>query len=280
MAIIVPEVYSEVLAEKINGQVKIAQFALELQGLDEFAEEGDKVSFPRWSALSDAEDLTKGNAITAEQLAQTKVTKTVKHKAKGVTIYDIDAKTGKGNFLENAVGQQARIFAKALDDELVKDIDANATLKTTSATADTILEEDLINGFNLFGDDQDNETFAGIVINSKLLPYFYGMNGFTSKDKTYVADGNGVIVNGVIGYYRGTIPVILSDVNTYDSSKNECKTYIIKNGALGKKSKTGGVNIEVERDASKKATNVYADDMFVCGLIDTEGVSIIRFTIA
>lgn len=280
MAIIVPEVYSEVLQEKVKGQVKIAQFALELQGLDEFAEEGDKVSFPRWTALSDAQDLALGDAITAERMAQTKVTKEVKHKAKGVTIFDREAKTGKGNFLENAVSQQARIFAKALDDELVKDIDANATLKTTSATADTIMEEDLMNGFNLFGDDQDNETFAGIVINSKLLPSFYNMVGFTSKDKTYVADGNGVIVNGVIGYYRGTIPVILSDVNTYDSSKNECKTYIIKNGALGKKSKTNGVNIEVERDASKKATNVYADDMFVVGLIDTEGVSIIRNTIA
>ena len=280
MAIIVPEVYSEVLQEKVKGQVKIAQFALELEGLNEFAEEGDKVSFPRWSALSDAEDLVKGNAINAEELAQSKVTKEVKHKAKGVTIFDIDAKTGKGNFLENAVGQQARIFAKALDDELVKDIDANATLKTTSGTADMILEEDLINGFNLFGDDQDNESFAGIVINSKLLPSFYGMSGFTSKDKTYVADGNGIITNGVIGYYRGTIPVILSDVNTYDSSKNECKTYIIKKGVLGKKSKTGGVNIEVERDASKKATNVYADNMFVCGLIDTEGVAIIRYTIA
>ena len=280
MAIIVPEVYSEVLKEKINGQVKIAQFALELEGLNEFAEEGDKVSFPRWTALSDAEDLVKGDAINVEELAQSKVTKEVKHKAKGVTIFDIDAKTGKGNFLENAVGQQARIFAKALDDELVKDIDANATLKTTSGTANIILEEELINGFNLFGDDQDNETFAGIVINSKLLPSFYGMSGFTSKDKTYVADGNGIITNGVIGYYRGTIPVILSDVNTYDSSKNECKTYIIKKGVLGKKSKTGGVNIEVERDASKKATNVYADNMFVTGLIDTEGVAIIRYTIA
>ena len=280
MAIIVPEVYSEVLKEKINGQVKIAQFALELEGLNEFAEEGDKVSFPRWTALSDAEDLVKGDAINVEELAQSKVTKEVKHKAKGVTIFDIDAKTGKGNFLENAVEQQARIFAKALDDELVKDIDANATLKTTSAIANKIMEEDLINGFNLFGDDQDNETFAGIVINSKLLTDFYGMSGFTSKDKTYVADGNGIITNGVVGYYRGTIPVILSDVNTYDSSKNECKTYIIKKGVLGKKSKTGGVNIEVERDASKKATNVYADNMFVTGLIDTEGVAIIRYTIA
>ena len=280
MAIIVPEVYSEVLQEKMNGTVKIAQFALELQGLDEFAEEGDKVSFPRWSALSDAEDLTKGSAITAEQLAQTKVTKTVKHKAKGVTIYDIDAKTGKGNFLENAVEQQARVFAKAYDDELVKDIDANATLKSATANATAITEAELITALNKFGDDQDNETFAGIVINSKLLPSFYNMAGFTSKDKTYVADGNGVIVNGVIGYYRATIPVVLSDVNTYDSTKNECKTYIIKNGALGKKSKTNGTNIEVERDASKKATNVYADDMFVVGLIDTEGVVIARKTIA
>ena len=267
MAIIIPEVFSEVLAEKVKGQVKISQFAVELQGLSEFAEEGDKVSFPRWSALSDAEDLVKGDAITAEQLAQTKVTKEVKHKAKGVTIFDIDAKEGKGNFLENAVLQQARIFAKAYDDELVKDIDANATLKLATDSNAEITENELIKGFNLFGDAQDNDSFASIVINSRLLPSFYGMQGFTSKDKTYSADGNGVIVNGVVGYYRGTIPVVLSDVNTYDSAKNECKTYIIKKGALGKKSKTNGTNIEVERDASKKATNVYADDMFVVGLI-------------
>lgn len=280
MAIIIPEVFSEVLAEKVKGQVKISQFAVELQGLSEFAEEGDKVSFPRWSALSDAEDLVKGDAITAEQLAQTKVTKEVKHKAKGVTIFDIDAKEGKGNFLENAVLQQARIFAKAYDDELVKDIDANATLKLATDSNAEITENELIKGFNLFGDAQDNDSFASIVINSRLLPSFYGMQGFVSKDKTYVADGNGVIVNGVVGYYRGTIPVVLSDVNTYDSAKNECKTYIIKKGALGKKSKTNGTNIEVERDASKKATNVYADDMFVCGLIDTEGVAILRMTIA
>lgn len=280
MAIIIPEVFSEVLAEKVKGQVKISQFAVELQGLSEFAEEGDKVSFPRWSALSDAEDLVKGDAITAEQLAQTKVTKEVKHKAKGVTIFDIDAKEGKGNFLENAVLQQARIFAKAYDDELVKDIDANATLKLATDSNAEITENELIKGFNLFGDAQDNDSFASIVINSRLLPSFYGMQGFTSKDKTYSADGNGVIVNGVVGYYRGTIPVVLSDVNTYDSAKNECKTYIIKKGALGKKSKTNGTNIEVERDASKKATNVYADDMFVCGLIDTEGVAILRMTIA
>lgn len=280
MAIIIPEVYSEVLAEKVKGQVKISQFAVELEGLSEFTQEGDKVSFPQWSALSDAEDLVKGNAITTEELAQTKVTKEVKHKSKGVTIFDIDAKTGKGNFLENAVLQQARIFAKAYDDELVKDIDANATLKYSTSGSDLIYEEDLIQGFNLFGDDQDNDSFASIVINSRLLPSFYGMQGFVSKDKTYVKDGNGVIVNGVIGFYRGTIPVVLSDVNTYDSTKNECKTYIIKKGALGKKSKTGGTNIEVERDASHKATNVYADDMFVTGLIDTEGVAILRLTIA
>lgn len=280
MAIIIPEVYSEVLAEKVKGQVKISQFAVELEGLSEFTQEGDKVSFPQWSALSDAEDLVKGNAINTEELAQTKVTKEVKHKSKGVTIFDIDAKTGKGNFLENAVLQQARIFAKAYDDELVKDIDANATLKLATDSNAEITENELIKGFNLFGDAQDNDSFDAIVINSRLLPSFYGMQGFVSKDKTYSADGNGIITNGVIGFYRGTIPVVLSDVNTYDSTKNECKTYIIKKGALGKKSKTNGTNIEVERDASKKATNVYADDMFVCGLIDTEGVAILRMSIA
>lgn len=280
MAIIIPEVYSNVLREKVKGQVKISQFAVELESLSEFAEEGDKVSFPQWTAIGDTEDLLKGNAITTEELSQTKVSKEVKHKAKGVTIYDIDAREGKGNFIENAVLQQARIFAKAYDDELVKDIDANATLKLATDSNVEITENELIKGFNLFGDAQDNDSFASIVINSRLLPSFYNMQGFVSKDKTYVADGNGIITNGVIGYYRGTIPVVLSDVNTYDSSKNECKTYIIKKGSLGKKSKTNGTNIEVERDASKKCNNVYADDMFVVGLIDVEGVAILRMTIA
>lgn len=278
MSIIVPEIYSQLVTEKVRGNIKISALATDLGELDQFAQEGDSVTFPQFSALSDAELLTKGVAITTEELKQTSTKKNVKWFGKGVEIYDIDALTGKGNFMENAVSQQGRIFARALDDEMVKDIDANAILKKSVASASALTEAELQSSLQLFGDDQDNSTFGGIVINSLLLPSFYAMDGFVSSTKTYSKDGNGEIVNGIVGHFRGSIPVILSDVNTFDTVKNECKTYIIKKGALGRKDKRG-ILIEVERVASKKKNDVFADVMFTCGLIQKDGVVVVRKTI-
>lgn len=278
MAIIVPEIYSQMLTEKVKGNIKISALATDLGELDQFATEGDSITFPQFTALTDAELLTKGVAIKTEELKQTSTKKNVKWFGKGVEIYDIDALTGKGNFMENAVSQQARIFSRALDNEMVADIDANAILKKSVASASALTETELQSSLQLFGDDQDNSTFAGIVINSLLLPSFYNMDGFINSNVTYSKEGNGEITNGIIGYYRGSIPVILSDVNTYDTVTNECKTYIIKKGSLGRKDKRG-VLIEVERVASKKKNDVFADIMLCVGLIQKDGVVIVRKTI-
>ncbi len=278
MSIIVPEIYSQMLTERVKGNIKISALAVDLGELDQFATEGDSITFPQFSALSDAELLTRGASISTEELKQTSTKKNVKHYGKGVTILDIDALTGKGNFMENAVSQQARIFSRALDNEMVNDIDTNAILKKSVASATAITEGELQASLQLFGDDQDNDTFSAIIINSLLLPSFYAMDGFVNSTKTYAKDGNGQIENGCIGFYRGSIPVILSDVNTYDTVANECKTYIVKKGSLGRKDKRG-VLVEVERDASKKCNNVFADEMFAVGLIQKDGVVIVRKTI-
>ncbi|MFR4583627.1 hypothetical protein [Clostridium cadaveris] len=277
--IIIPEIYSQLLTEKVKGIVRIANMAQDLGGLDNFAEEGDSVTFPMFKALSDAELLARGGAISTEELKQTSTKKEVKHYAKGVSILDIDALEGRGDFMQNAIEQQARIFAKARDKEMVGDIDKNAILKSATASATAITESELQGALQKFGDEQDNDTFAGIVINSLLLPSFYAMTGFVDGTKTYAKEGNGEIMNGVVGFYRGGIPVILSDSNTYDSVKSECKSYIIKKGALGIKDKRGLLP-EVERVASKKQNNVFADEMFACGLIQKDGVCIVRKTIA
>ena len=131
----------------------------------------------------------------------------------------------------------------------------------------------------MWGDDQDDSTFDAIVINSKLLPSFYTMDGFVNSTKTYTQNGNGSIVNGVVGFYR-TIPVVLSNVGTYDSTANECKSYILKKGAIGKKDKKQGVEIELDRVVKNKRTDVYADELFVIGLIQKDGACIVRKTIA
>lgn len=275
--IIVPDVYSQMTTEKVKGKIRISNMAVTLGELS--GNVGDTVKFPMFKALSDAELMTKGSAITTEELSQTSTSKKIMQYGKGVKVYDIDDLTALGQFIDNAQEQQARIFAKALDNEMVKDVDANVILKKATTQADSILEAELIDAFQLFGDEQDNDEFAGIVVNSKLVPSFYAMDGFVSTSKTYATNGNGKIENGVIGYFRGSIPVVVADTNTYDSTLKECKSYIIKNGALGIMPKRG-LNVEESRDASTKSTNVYADMIFACGLIQLDGVAVVRKTIA
>lgn len=279
MAIIIPEIYTSMLTEKIAGKVRISTYATDLGVLGDFSQEGDSITFPQFSALSEAELLERGAEISTEELKQTSSKKSVVHYAKGVSILDVDALEGKGNFVENAINQQAELFARSRDKVCVADIDANAILKSATVSATAITETELINALNLWGDDQDDESFDAIVINSRLLPSFYAMDGFVNSTKTYVQDSNGVIKNGVVGFYR-TIPVVLSNVGTYDSVKSECKSYILKKGALGKKDKKNGVEVELERKASFKRTDIFADEMFVIGLIDKSGVCIVRKTIA
>lgn len=276
MAVIVPEVYANMVTEKVKGRIKISALAENIGVLQGGV--GDTVTFPMFKALSDAELMQKGTQITPEELSQESSSKTIMQFGKGVKVYDIEDLTALGRMLDNGAEQQARIFARALDNEMVKDIDANAILKSQSQ-ARVITEEDLNDAFLLFGDEQDNDDFAGIVVNSLLAPSFYRMNGFVKNDMTYAKEGNGIIKNGVIGYFRGTIPVILSDVNTYDGTLNECKSYIIKKGALGVMPKRN-ILIEEQRDASTKSTDLYADYIFACGLIQKDGVVVVRATIS
>ncbi|MBW6410963.1 hypothetical protein [Clostridium weizhouense] len=277
--IIVPEVYAGMVTEKVKGLVKISNYAKDLGELDNFAQEGDSITFPQFCALGEAEILERGGKIKVEELRQNSTKKTIKHYSKGVLVYDIDALTGKGNFLENAVMQQARIFARARDKETVADILANTVNKFATANADAITEKELHGAFALWGDEQDTDSFDAIIVNSRLLPSFYDMKGFVSTDVTYSKNNNGIIRNGVVGLFRG-VPVVLSDVGTYDTTKNECITFILKKGALGFKDKKDGIDIELKREGEDKATKVLADEIFIIGLIQKDGVTVVRKTIA
>lgn len=274
--VIIPAVYSGVVQEKIKGIVKISQLADELGFLEGNA--GDTVTFPVFKSISDAVLMAKGDAITPEMLNQDSTSKKISQYGKAVRVLDIDSLTALGNFVDNASKQQATTFARALDLELVKDIDATCLLKSATAQAKSLTEDDLINGFQMFGDDQNNEDMAGIVVNSLLAPSFYKMDGFVKADITYSVVGNGAIWNGCIGYYRGTIPVILSDVGTFDTVKSEVKSYIIKKNSLAIMPKRN-VNIELEREAKLKATDVVGDYIFATGLIDRTGCVILRKSI-
>jgi len=271
MALIKKEVYSQLIREKIQQRVKILQLAKELENLDEFKEVGETVIFPKWKYIGDASELPLKGKITPVELDQTFDTAEVTHIAKGVKIYDRENKTAIGNQIEEGAEQLAIAIARKLDEDLINELNASAVLKFPVANEKSITADEL------FGDDQDRDNFSegGIVINSLLMKDFYKMDEFVSTQNTLTTDNNGILRNGMFGYFLG-IPVYVADKGTFIDG--ECVTYILQNGALGYKTKKN-IDIEEQRIADEKATAIYADMMYAVKLIDDSKAIVLRKTI-
>ncbi|WP_142690375.1 hypothetical protein [Clostridium tertium] len=279
MAFIKPEIYAPIVTEKFKGKVRISNLADDLGLLS--GSVGETVSFPMFNKIGNAKEMVKGEGIDEEELTQVENKATIKQvSAPGVVVYDIENLTALGNQLDNGASQQGTVIARKVDSDLIAECD-KTTLKVATASATEVTANELNQGLMMFGDEQDTEEIGGIIINSMVSGSFYRMIEFTDAGKTYNGvNGNGIVKNGVIGYFRG-IPVILSDKDTLDSTKSECKTYIIKKHALGKMFKSEKVcDVEFERQAKYKRTAIYTDSVYAVKLLDQEGVVLLRKTIA
>lgn len=274
--LVIPEVFGKMTRENFKGKVKVANLAVDLGELPQFSEVGNTITFPKFKLIGDVEEVKKGTPISTEDLQQTSSQATIKQIGKGVKVYDIDDLTAFGNHVDEASRQEGMVFARKLDSDLITEA-LTSPLKSACANAKAITADEINKGLLLFADEQDTDEMAGIVVHSLVASSFYNMNEFVTA-RTDTMDGNGIVRNGCIGFFRG-IPVFMSDKDTYDSVKGECVSLIIKKGALGYKEKRG-INIEVERDASLKCNNVYGDYIYAVKLINDAGVVVLRKTIA
>ncbi|MGU9539171.1 hypothetical protein ACQX0N_09345 [Clostridium tepidum] len=269
--LIIPSVYGTMAREKMKGRIKVAQLATPLD-LPDFKQVGETVIFPKFKRVSDAEDVKKGTGITVEELGQDSSTAKVMHKGKAIRVYDYTDKTAMGNFIEEANTQHAQLFARVLDKELIKEA-LKTPLKTAVAVDKKITAVELNSALGMFGDEQDTEDMAGIIIHSLLISSMLNMAEFVDA-KTYNMDANGIQRNGLLGYFRG-IPVFVSDTAI---DNNECATLIIKKNSLSYMLKKD-FDIEEEREAKLKATDLVADMMFAVKQTDDEGIVVLRKTI-
>lgn len=277
MALIKPEVYAPLVREKFEGKIKIGKMAVDL-GFLKNTTVGETVTFPKWKLLSDAEDVVKGTAIGTESLDQDSSTATIKMVApKGTIIYDMDNLTMLGNAVNEAADQHGKLIARKLDEDLIAEA-LTSPLKSATASANAITGAEVMTALTLYGDERDVEDFAGIVINSLLLPSFIAMDEFTSVEKTYNANGNGIVSGGLVGYFLG-IPVVMTDKGTYDATAQECITFIIKKNALGYMTKRD-INTEEKREAEYKRTVLFSDMIYAVKLLADDGVVVVRKTIA
>lgn len=279
MAIIVPEIFADAVNSALPVSLRVGRVATDFtEMVPEITSIGDTVHFPTFNRIGAAEEMTTGKDLTPDRVNMTDSTATVKQCGKAVTVYDSEALSIKGAVLDNMATQIAEVMAEIVEKDLIAEMDTNAVYKSPVAAADKITSDEIQEGMKLFKDKRDSSSFAGILINSRLVPSFMSMPEFVDSTKTFQQNGNGVIEDGVLGFYY-QIPVIVTDVNTYDDTASECKTYIVKKNALGKIVKRD-INVEEQRQILGKKTDIAADTLYAVKLIDSKGVVICRKTVS
>lgn len=267
--LIVPEVYSGLVREKIAGKVIVSQFAETDTTL--VGQPGETLVFPQWTFIGVAADHTPGTKMDTTKLKQKEAKTTIKMvAAPGIEIEDSDNLVAWGNQMNEGVAQQAISMALKLDDDC---IDALLTAPVTSALANdgAVTFDELVEAETLFGDDFNVEDVDAIIIHSCYKKSFINMNGFVNKDMTYVNGDAGIQRNNCIGSFMG-VPVVVTD-RLVRSGKHPI--IILKKGALKIISKEAPF-VETARDASLRSTKVYCSDFYAVALMKEDAVVVLK----
>ena len=265
--VIVPEVYAQLVREKIAGKCKVAQFMVTLGDLH--GKVGETLTMPKWGYIGDAVDWDINTAMDKTQMKQTSTTATIKAvQAPAVEVSDYDNEVELGNAIEEASNQQALGVARKYDTDAIA-CALESPLKYQLATKNEITQTELIAMLGLYGDDRDSADFDAIVIHSSFAPSFYLMDMFVKRDLTMTADGNGIAVNGCIGTFLN-IPVVLSD-RCYDATNQEGFVLMMKKGAISIIPKEEPF-AETARDASIRKTTIYLSQFYAMALTDDEAI--------
>lgn len=279
MAIVVPVVFADAVNEKMGVALKFANLADDVtDSVSEITECGDTINFAKYDRVAQIGEITKGTAITPKEVSMTENKAIVKQTGGAIRVYDRDEVQIKGRTMDNMAAQLADGMAKDLDDALSAVALAKAVKKSPQANATSVTADEIWTALDLFSDDRDTDRFKGMAINSRLLSSFMKMDEFTSVEKTYQADGNGLVKNGLVGYFAG-IPVYLTNNGTYDSSKSETITYIVQKGALGYVNQKD-VTVEIEREAKLFANDIVTNRLYAVNVLDSDGIVILRKTVA
>ncbi len=278
--LVIPELFSEAVNAKMEVSLRVGRLATDMTDLAEDIRTcGDTIHFPTFDRISDAATVVKGTPLVPEEVNMSDSIAKIKQVGKSVRIYDKDSIQVKGAMKDRMAEQMGEVMAKDVDKNLVDEMDTSAVYKVPTSMAESITKLEIEAAFDCFGDDVDSANFAGILINHRLRSTFVSMDEFTSISKTYAKDGNGVVEDGVVGYWLGVIPVIICDNNTYDTTAKECKTYLVRKNALGVIWQKE-VTIEEEREGKLLATDLIASDLYAVKLMDTKGCVVLRKTVA
>lgn len=226
--------------------------ALRFNGLAKFTNElagrpGDELSMPVFAYVGDAADVAEGEPIPVEALSQSKKLAKVKKAAKAVGVTDEELTAGM-DILDETEKQLLASVASKIDGDCftaLETVASNMTVTLTNPLNSTGVSEALVK----FGEEIDED---------KVLFVTPAQAHELRTEIVALPAGTPILYTGVIGMLMGCQVVI--------SGRLPAKTnYIVKPEAVRVETKKK-VEIELDRVALEKKTNVIADSHYVAFL--------------
>lgn len=284
--LIVPEVWADTVGPKVLGN----SVMLPLSTTDDtlVGQPGDKIIFPKFNYIGDAEDIAETDSIVPTKLGMTDSEATIKEAAKGVEITDKAVLTAIGSPLSETQRQLALSLARKLD----SDIRSAAEEVTTAEQAGTdhrgvarpgstpLIATASTEKFSwglftaaiaLFGDEYDPADLAAVVLHSQQHIALMDDPNFQSVDKF---GSDAVIMRGQVGRI-GSVPILVSDRATAGGGAGTYKGLIIRRGALSVNYKRRPI-VETDRDILARSTVVTTNVHYGVKRVNDRGVIIIE----
>ena len=272
MALIIPQVFADCLNSELGKRLIISKLAKDYSDDVDITTCGDTVHFPVFDRITGAKVLEDGGSAVFENISMTDNTAKVEQHYAGVFIADKASIQIKGSAKTQLVEQLADAMAISLDENLAKSIIDSAAYKVDVDALGNFSAAKFDAALEVFGDQQQISSFAGIAVNSKLYSSVAKWDEFVSAVKTYNVAGNGIVEDtGLVGYYRG-IPFYLTDCGTSDETN--AYAFFIKKGALGVVWQKVP-SVEEHRNLAKIGTDILTYDLVAAKLLHTNGVSVV-----
>ncbi|MGD6877839.1 N4-gp56 family major capsid protein [Bacillus infantis] len=260
-----PEVMGDMIAAKIDAQLKLTPYAkvdTTLVGVP-----GDTKTVPSWDFIGSAEDVEEGGEIGTDKLTASSTTFTIKKAMKSVGITQESVNSGLGNPIGQAETQLAKSVAVKVDNDV---LDAVYTGTNVHNAAAAIGYAGIVDANAKFADEEDGVDKV-MFINPAQEATLLKDSDFLSADK-FTA---GVAVNGAIGKIAGAWVKKSKKVKLIKFEKNASGTIEIVADSVTETSTKKHIatiqpNCQAVLAVGDKVNDVSSAPYYLCPIIKTE----------
>ncbi len=277
-----PEVWEDLSQAEFTNRAIVLNAATQADTL--VGAPGDTVVFPKWSTLSDLDDLSEGVPMDTEALTQRSSRATIKEAGKAVEITDTASLNGLGNAQDEAIRQFGVLSARKLDADLISAateiITGGITYADGTAAGNSaplafstdagvgLTWNTIVDSTTLFGDDFELSDVFGLFIRSDQKAAMLKDDQFIQAAQT--TNGNAVINRGLIGQVGGMNVFVTDRLATG-------KAVIVKRNSLGVLYKRRPI-VEQDRDILKRTNVVTTNLHYAVKRLNDKGIVDITLT--